>query len=592
FQWLKIGYGEPAGFLYQERPWLKGINQFLNNISRVFKAAQPYAQNFFNPGFFFGFGLVPILTPSMGFWAYVAGPTLGSAGWLASTRIAAAILPKGLMSPATFMAKFNALGWSGYFIGQVTGWIFFGWNVPLWYTAAWTFGVPMFGLGLNLSFSMIANALGMTVSSLVQGLLGPAYGAFAGAMAIGSTIAAVLSIASLTIFTGFVIYAGFWVPMIEESKAGQQSSNFYISNNCTQTGTNQYNCCSNFNLTENVLNSRNFLDHNTDFAKTDLTVDLNDPEATTDAFRGIALIYTTFVPQWVNGTNYSLVIPPGNIVGGAQPYPHDLYAFLPTPTDQAQTLKELMQQNQSVVYSMKPFFDILTALAKEHQPCLPNPKVPCSQDSQLIAEYKAQLALMKKQKELVDDLIPPIEDGKLDKALSVAMGYDPCPDPNQPCPEEKQGLKTTVNRYVSAIKLYLSQTDPDLTSFLAQLEQELKGLEQQIDLLPGIINQMEEIQKDMADADAAIILDPNFSFYNFSDEVWRLLNTYFSDAFNTKNNFYFIPQGTNYQVCVDTQYTGPIPASPQTVCSTISYTPSVWGPNTAFAKACTTFTPQ
>ncbi|MBU2052200.1 hypothetical protein KKH13_03295, partial [Patescibacteria group bacterium] len=27
FQWLKIGYGEPAGFLYQERPWLKGINQ-------------------------------------------------------------------------------------------------------------------------------------------------------------------------------------------------------------------------------------------------------------------------------------------------------------------------------------------------------------------------------------------------------------------------------------------------------------------------------------------------------------------------------------------------------------------------------------
>ncbi|MDZ4228829.1 MAG: hypothetical protein U1C50_01080, partial [Patescibacteria group bacterium] len=247
-----------------------------------------------------------------------------------------------------------------------------------------------------------------------------------------------------------------------------------------------------------------------------------------------------------------------------------------------------------VVYSMKPFFDILTALAKEH-----------NQAKHLVKEYEAQLEIFKEKEKLVSALINNVSAGSLSQALRAANDYktrnplsDPCPTGSD-CPPEKQGLKNLfdswdpmVTLYINTITNYQSQTDPDLTSFLAQLENEQAGLKQQIDLLPGIINQMEEIQKDMADADAAIILDPNFSFYNFSDEVWRLLNTYFPDVFNTKNSFYFIPQGTNYQVCVDTQYTGPIPASPQTVCSTISYTPSVWGPNTAFAKACTTFTPQ
>ena len=224
---------------------------------------------------------------------------------------------------------------------------------------------------------------------------------------------------------------------------------------------------------------------------------------------------------------------------------------------------------------------------------------------------------MKEQKKLVKALIPLIEDSKLLEASASAnkylvppnnhpMGSDPCPAPT-PCPEEKQGLKnlydswqTTVNNYISTINIYLNQADPDLQPFLDSLEQELKGLEQQIDLLPDIINQMEDIQRKInSQTDAAAIPNTNFlSFANMAKDspeqtaAWALLEKYFPDIFKKSKTFFFIPQGTNYQVCVDAQYTGPTPATPQTVCSTISYTPSVWGPNPAFAKSCTTFTPQ
>jgi len=248
---------------------------------------------------------------------------------------------------------------------------------------------------------------------------------------------------------------------------------------------------------------------------------------------------------------------------------------------------------------MKPFFDILTQLAKEH-----------NGTKHLIAEYEASLTLMKEQKKLVNDLIPFIEDGNLTKALESANKYlpppdsrnplapNPCPDPAQ-CPEEKQGLKklydsweSTVKLYIDTITNYQNQTTPDLDGFLAQLKQESEGLKQQIDLLPKIIDQMKEIQKNMTDADAALILDPDFSFYNFNDEVWRLLSTYFPKVFNINNTSYYISKGTNYRVCINMTYDGQLPAEPQTVCSTISYDPSFWTPNTGFAKSCTTFTPQ
>ena len=582
------------------------LRPFWQGLQNVWSTVQPYISNFFNPGFFMGMQFLGSAFMSMGLpWgvAHLVGGLAGAGAWWGVHAIYSAIAGKGAMS----LAQWSAAGWIGYFGGLIAqgllsligihgAWMQF---LPLAGSLISTVGVVLFpsigsffgGLLVNISYFAGNAAWALGISST----------AYAAGMAIAATVASIALVAGLTIFAGFVIYSAFWVPFQAELTAGPQSSNFSINTNCTQTATNQYNCCSNFSLTENVFNSQNYLDHNTDFIKSGLTVNLTDPATTTKAFRGISLIYTTYVPDWVNGTNYSLVIPPGNMIDDAHPY---LDSFLPTPTDQQQNLFELMQQSRSVVYSMRPFFDILTSLAKEH-----------GQAQHLIAEYEASLTLMKEQQILVDDLIDKIEDGDLDGALTKANEYlpppasrnplgDPCPDTTQPCPEEKQGLKKLydswepmVKRYINTITNYQSQTAPNLDNFLAQLEQEQKGLKQQINLLPQIIDQMEKIQKDITEKDAAEILDTDF--LNFTKmtlaeqtDVWNnLLAKYFPKVFDKSKTFFFIPQGTNYRLCIDADYSGP-PDVPQTVCSTIMYKPSIWGPNTAFAKHCTTFTPQ
>ena len=599
-KYLKIFYEPSLGTwdsAVVERPWF-------NTFKKFYSPVRPFFQNFFNPGFFMGFGLVPLLSPAMGIWAYVVGPITGSIGWNIGAKILESTFGRSL---GVTMSKINAWGWARYLIGSVLQLIFP--SLPFWFNML-TAGLGV-ATGMIFSTSWASSFLISAGSRLIAAIpaLAGATGIYATAIAVMSTVMAIGSVTLLTVFFAYSIYASFWVPMVEEAKAGQQSSNFYINNSCQKTGTNQYYCCSNFAVTENILNGFNRLDHKTDFSNTDLSIDLStkdNVEKNTDAWlnnksltydpAGDAAMFLK-VPYYAVNT----AVPVVNGQGAGQAA---VLTYLPTPSDEALNLFQLMSQYPSVVSSLKPFWDILVRIAQDK-----------ASTDRLLAEYQAQQDLLEAQKELVDKLINKIEAGDLDGALTAAQDYldpkkhplgteDPCP-PGSVCPEEKQSLNNLydswqqiVNSYISQIEVYLRQADPDLARFLEQLKAESESLAQQIEAIKQIKAMIEDIN--MSEVDAAIILDweEHNMFLNFPnldldlrESIWKLLSTYFPDVFNENDLFYFIPRGTDYKVCLNLTYSGPIPGNPQTVCSTISYTPPTWTP-TGFAKACSTFTPQ
>lgn len=550
-------------------------------------------QNFFNPGFFMGFGMVPWLSGIMPApLAYVVAPIAGSLTWNLGAYALERIVPRGLAS----MSRINAVGWSGYLIGSLLDLVIPGAQVWLGPLLSGVF------VGTDILLSLAGKSLIGILANGLASFVGFFNAAAAGAItassitAIVSAVWAIGSITILTVFFAYTIYAGFWVPMIEEGTAQPQSTNFSINNQCAKTGPNQYNCCSNFAVTENIFSYQKLLEHKTDFSQTNLSIDLSSStnvENNTDAWLGAqklnydpagdAAIHLAFPNYAVNTT-----IP---IVGGQGAGQAVVLTYLPTPSDQAQNLQQLMSTNYSVFASLRPFFDILTALAQEHDG-----------QAHLVAEYKAQLKLMEARRDLIEGIINRLKAGNVASAATFADSYanpltNPCPDPAN-CPEDKQQLKSLfdsweqiTNQYVTTLTNFQSQTNPDLTDYIADLEQTQTALNQQIELLPGIIDQIESVENQMTDADAAIISAPGFSFSSNPAETWRLLSTYFSDVFDASHEFYFIPSGTNYRVCLDLTYSGPVPGVEQTVCSTVSYQPSLWSPNTAFAKSCATFTP-
>lgn len=416
--------------------------------------------------------------------------------------------------------------------------------------------------------------------------------------------------------------------MIQEYFAKPESSNFSIKGNCTEVAPNKYRCCSNFTVTENIFNAWNYLDHETDLADgSKLTIDLTyspvnkSPDNMSVSRDSKKLAYNQDIsytvenagkpnqnkPSLLETNQYTINSNQNQIINAPAPTAFDTY--LSTPDKILTNLFDLMSSNSSVVRTRKPFWDILVALAQEE-----------GKTAHLLAEYEAQLELLKAQRDLVEDLIEKVEEGDLGGALQTAetyykkepMGDDPCPEDSD-CPEEKQGLKDlydswqpTVQRYIDKIKLYQGQTDPDLTAFLEQLQSELEALDQQIEALNQIIGIIEEIK--LTDQEIEDILKyEKMGFLNFSnfsledrEAIWKLLEDNFPEVFDRDKEFYFIPASTDYQVCVDVDYCRAIdPANPpvcpagvpQTICSTISYSPTALT-ETAFAKACTTFTPQ
>lgn len=590
--WL---FRQPSAAFFQgnrfvDRPL---FSSFKNVLSKI----QPYAENLINPGLILGAQLLGPIFQAMGIPWYLAGPlgaVAGSAGWMVSYHVLGG-------SKLGSLTDFSTKGWWGYGIGVISQWLLglAGIQVPWWYTAIWSYGLPIIttvpvvsgflaeaALFLESFAFGIAHAVGISAFAISQAFI------------LTVTIASVSLVAGLVILFGYTLYAGFWVPLLEEAKATQQSSNFYINSACTQTAPNQYNCCSDINLTENAFSSVTYIEHKTDISQTALEIDVHDPQNTIDASRNSqSLNYdkTPITPTSLDPSEYTIKDPQTPIrraSSGGYPF---LITDLSTPSNQKQNLKELMAQNQSVLYSMQSFFDILTQMAKDHQ----------RGTTQLLDQYNAQLALLNKQEELVDKIINQLKAGNdVEKIIIFANGYknnnpvaDPCPNPGPACTEDQLPLKqlhdswdSIIDGYTLALSGYQGQTGSNLQPLIDYFQQEADSLDQQIPSLKDILEKIKKI--DMTDEDAAIILGPNFNWYNFNDEVWRLLSTYFPDIFKDNKTFYFIPQGTSYRVCIDMSYTGPIPANPQIVCSTVSYQPNFWSPNTAFAKSCTTFTPQ
>ncbi len=257
-QFAKFGLPGEAGLTFIDKPWLRGLKN-------IWSKAQPYLRNFFNPGFLMGFSLTPLLTPALGGWAYLAGPVLGSTGWLAATRIAASVIGYSGAGVGAFMARFNALGWTGFIIGQATGWIFFGWNVPFWYTAAWSVGLPLIGtviqtLAWTAGFSTISAFLGTALSTITGGFISAlgATSAIASGLAIWATVTSIALVAGLTIFAGFVIYSAFWVPLQEMMHAGPQSACFNLQTSAN-IASDSAEICSKFTVTTDLLTNKGYI---------------------------------------------------------------------------------------------------------------------------------------------------------------------------------------------------------------------------------------------------------------------------------------------------------------------------------------------
>lgn len=591
FQWLKIGYGDPAGFLYQEKPWLQKINQFFNNISKVFRSVQPYAQNFFNPGFFMGFSIAPLLTPTLGGWAYVAAPVAGSVAWLGATSIAASIagMPTGV-----FMAKFNPLAWAGYFIGQLTGLAIFGWNVPFWYTAAWTVGVPIFGIGLNIGFSAIANYLGVTIAELIGGLTGLSSTVTASAMAVGATIGSVLAIAGLTVFAGWIVYAGFWVPLQDVLHAGPESACFDLQTSAPQTLTPGAlaEICSRFTVKEpGLLSEFGFIENDISL----LYLDIDDTKPQTSLTKvtrvvpsepAINLIFDkTYINNPHNSssfTNKNYAIKNNQLVATPDGLrTTSLNTFLSTYTSYETgpltifDLQKKYPQFPSLKQFSQGYIDLLQQLKADSD----------GTEAKLLTNQKTMEEIESDFDNIVNQLNSGQNQTELDQIMAkidqaVAMAESQSKPENNPfndeiakletdCPHDPSVCREQINIYKSysaffnnqltSLKVLQSQlnnqnVDIDgaqikIKESYQQADFQLQGIKQQIKSLEEMHDQVKNL-----DLDPWLTILDNVAGATATD-IENMLLTIFGSFFEKK--YFFTPGNTVYEVCVEGKYIGP-----------------------------------
>ncbi|MBU1500353.1 hypothetical protein KKE48_05805, partial [Patescibacteria group bacterium] len=625
-QFAKFGLPGEAGLTFIDKPWLRGLKN-------IWSKAQPYLRNFFNPGFLMGFSLTPLLTPALGGWAYLVGPVLGSAGWLAATRITASVIGYSGAGVGAFLARFNALGWTGFMIGQLTGWLIFGWNVPFWYTAAWSVGLPLIGtviqtLAWTAGFSTISAFLGTALSTITGGFISAlgATSVIASGLAIWATVTSIALVAGLAIFSMFVIYSAFWVPMLAEWNAQPTSTNFSIQTDATQIAPNKYRLCAKFDITQNVLNTNNYLNLTMDFEDSQLTVNLSDPDKVTTASRDNTSLEYMF--DWIDPNlapgHYGLGFPADDppIVGGFQPMP-TLPAHLSTPSNQKGSIDELMETNPGLVSSIIPFLEILQEMAKDR---LSSSTINWT--TYFIQSQQELQNLLNRQKTVLGSLQQKVAAGELADAeqyLDSQLANNPVKDPediscsetDERCLEYKKTVKgyfdfwpSFINQKLGIINGLIAGADPaTLAEAAALLEEEFAETEQMWENQKQLVKKLDKIKYQISKADSEILTDPNINIRNFANlpedtkqKLWEILTNYFSEIFNLTTKYYYIPQGTSYTFCADADYclnnfTDPptpadcSPVRPQTVCSSIYAQTNIWI-GTAFAKHCTTFTPQ
>lgn len=609
-QWLKFAYGEPAGFLYAEKGWLQWVNKYITNpLSKALRFSKPFLQNFFNPGFFMGFSLVPLLTPTFGGWAYLAGPVIGSAGWLISTRIAAAVLPKGMLSPAAFMSRFNALGWTGYLIGQLSGWLIFGANVPFWYTAAWTVGLPTLVMGLNLSLSMIANTLGVTVNALLQTLLGPAFSAFASGIAVFSVGASIASVLGLTVFFAYTIYAGFWVPLQQVMHAGPESACFSSQTTAAVDETGLAQVCSRFRVKDpGLLTEYGYLEAfigtaNLEVSQLDPQNNITKASRQAPAEPLLNLVFDQgyhsnphvinyLVPDPVfTSTKYAVKIPD---LSSGQPFSvtltpaTELTAFLSTYTSYEtgkKTVFELQKLYGDKFYGLRQFSSGYLDLLNDIKTDL------AAGNTATQAKMAANLEVLKKIKGRFDNIVSALNSAKDKDSLEAIIdkvndAYEiaqteaqaennpfqdvvtaDCPDGDSLCQELKQiyrsytsffsgqeGDLLSLKNRVEDSAADLETIKPAVKNAYQEADFALQGLKQQIDGLEESGKTVANLYDNKDFWESWLPILDNLSGAG-AEQIEALLLAAFSDFF--KKEFFYVPGGTTYELCLEGQYGGP-----------------------------------
>ncbi|MFH0942705.1 MAG: hypothetical protein V1810_00880 [Candidatus Beckwithbacteria bacterium] len=620
-RWLGFSrFGIPGPTLtFIDKPWLRFLK---NSWSKV----QIYARNFFNPGFFLGFSLIPLLTPALGAWAFIAGPIIGSAAWLVSTRVAAAIMGQ---SAAAFMPAFNSLAFAGYFISQIAGLIFFGFNIPIAWTLGWTIGLPLLGTGFQIIASAfglsVSQVLGTFISGITHGLISAvsATGVIASGLGIWATVTSIATVAGLTVFFAYTIYAGFWIPMMEEYNAQPTSINFSLTSTCNKISDNKYRCCASFNITQDILNVLKYLNLSMDFNGTNLSINLSDPDTVTSASRDNTPLNYSLL-SLLTSTNYSVDIPPTDlpVVAGSDMLNRSLFAYLSTPTDQPSTLEDLLD-NSNLVNSIIPFLEILQEMAKDKL----NPENSPAWTAYYVQGQEELEALLNGQQATLKKLQSQVESGNLTEAehfLTYQLTNNPvknpetitCSETDDRCLQYKSAVKgyfdswpAFINQQLTLVEGLIAHPDPALLiEASASLEENFSQTEQDWKSQQQLVKKLNEIKYQLSDDDANFLADPELNVRNFTNlsedtkiKLLEIINKYFGGIFNFGRPYYYIPQGTNYNFCAIVDYclnylaSPPVFANcdpqPQTVCSAISANTELGSYGNAFAKSCTTFTP-
>jgi len=596
-----------------DKPWLRETKLF--------------SRNFFNPGFFLGFSLVPWLSSLglPGITPYLLAPVVGSLSWNAAARIAQSIWgSKGIT-----MAKISASGWAGYFISTLTGLAIFGFNIPLWYQLMWTLGLPIINIGLA--------SFGLSWSGILAKIIAPVASLFTSAPVAVATVTAtisgwatafsILGTAGISLTAVIVLYSGFYQPLMAEFRAQPQSSHFLINSACQQTSPNHYQCCASFNVTQDLLNLDNFLILKMNFKNTSLYIALNDPGSTTQAQRTLAnqpstdLDYTD--NSSLNNNQYSILLPtpltpndPPCI--GLSCTTDELTGKLSTPFDKKDTLYGHLADHPQLIKSLTLYLEKLSSLAKEH-----------NQNSVLIPQLETELDFIKAQKKVVDNLVDVIKNSltknptyiynhlyQANQSLADSKSDNPIKDLDNPLYSSWEQLisdyQTSLQSPQTQAQKLISQ-DPsssnysqglliltnDLQSQLTDFETTSSSLQTQINTLSGkdgLIQQLKDIKQSLTFSEIQFLLEKDiFNYESLSPNdqfvLQDILNKYFESFINPSQVAYYVPKNTNYQLCAQAEYKGP-PGEPQTICSTIYAQQSSTVYGSAFAKHCQTFTPQ
>ena len=236
-----------------EKGWLKALKGFNNT----------FLKQFFNPGLFFGFGILGPIFTSLGLHpilGYIAGAAVGSLGWSAISWVAQKASGTKLL-----LSQLGSRVWGGFLIGQAALWIWPGLAAQFWWlpyaTGLSTLALSAWGHKIiPLLAKILAPLWGLITAWL------PAVGVWATGLAtwlVGITggiaalpILSIIGVVSTAAFIGFTLFSAVWVPFDSDANIGSAPACFgLISTPVTgliEPGES-YSGCFTLNIVQNPL---------------------------------------------------------------------------------------------------------------------------------------------------------------------------------------------------------------------------------------------------------------------------------------------------------------------------------------------------